>query len=112
VMTLATTACAVGFREWRRPGKHLVGHRAERDAEVGHQRVAALQENVLRLDIAVDDAVLVGVLERIGGLGRDPDSVAQRELMLTLDAVAVRQSRGEPGDRIHGWPLLGQLGGG
>ena len=33
-----------------------------RDAEVGDQRVAAEQQDVLRLDVAVDDAALVGVL--------------------------------------------------
>ena len=32
------------------------------DAEVGHQGVAVLEQDVLRLDVAVDDAVLVGVV--------------------------------------------------
>jgi hypothetical protein len=35
-----------------------------RDAEVGHQRLAFLQQDVLRLDIAMQDVAPVGVIER------------------------------------------------
>ena len=37
----------------------------ERDAEIGDERVAALQQNVFRLDVAVNHAEAVGVAERI-----------------------------------------------
>ena len=36
-----------------------------RDAEVGDERVRALREDVRRLDVAVDDAALVGEGERV-----------------------------------------------
>ncbi len=39
------------------------GDRA-RDAEVGDQRLTVLQQDVLRLDVAVNDALLVRVVER------------------------------------------------
>ena len=50
----------------------------------------ALQEDVLRLDVAVHDALLVRVLERIGDLARDPERVLDRELLLTVQSVAQR----------------------
>ena len=55
----------------------------ERDAEVGHQRAPVVQQDVLRLDVAVDHAVPVGVVERVGHLGarsgpRRPSGAASR----------------------------------
>ena len=42
------------------------------DAEVGDLHLAArIQENVLRLDVAVDDAVIVRVLQRLADLRHD-----------------------------------------
>jgi hypothetical protein len=41
-----------------------------------------MQQNVLRLDVAVDHALSVGVVEGVGGLPRDPERVGDRELPL------------------------------
>ena len=62
----------------------------QRDAEVGHQRVAVVQQDVLRLDVAVDDAVAVGVVERVGHFGGDADRVVHRQLLLAAEPVADR----------------------
>ena len=43
----------------------------EGDAEVGNQRVAALQQDILGLDIAVDHAAPVCVRQRVGDLAGD-----------------------------------------
>ena len=52
----------------------------ERDAEVGHQGRAVLQQDVLRLDVAVDHALAVGVVERGGDLAREPERLLHRQL--------------------------------
>ena len=52
----------------------------QRDAEVGHHRVAVVQQDVVGLDVAVDDALPVRVVERVGGLTRDPHRLVHREL--------------------------------
>ncbi len=49
----------------------------ERDAEVGHQRMTALQQNVLGLDVAVNHALRVRVAERVGDLARDANRVVR-----------------------------------
>ena len=64
-----------------------LGH-SERDAEVGHQRMAALKQDVLGFDIAVDDAVLVGVFEGVGRLGRDPNDVGDGKLAFPDEPMA------------------------
>ena len=62
----------------------------QRDAEVGHQGPAIVQQDVLRLDVAVDHAVAVGVVERPGDLGSDADRIADRELLLAVQPVPQR----------------------
>ena len=52
----------------------------ERDAEIGDQRVAALQQDVLRLDVAMDHAVRVRVVERVGHFAGDAHRVVDRQL--------------------------------
>ncbi len=64
-------------------------HRA-RDAEVGHQRVPALQQDVFRLDIAVNELVLVRIGQRIGHLARDAERLVHGQLPLPPQAVAER----------------------
>ena len=70
------------------------------DAEVGHQRVASAEENVLRLHIAVNHAVAMGVLETVGHFARDPERIGQRELPFALETSPERLSldvgHGEP----------------
>ncbi len=42
-----------------------------RDAEVGHDRLALFQQNVLRLDVPMNDLMPMGVVERAGdGCGK------------------------------------------
>ena len=74
-----------------------------RDAEVGHERGAvAGEQQVLGLDVAVDHAVPVGVLERPGGLGGDPERLVHRQLPLPPEPVAERLAL----DERHGEPEL------
>ena len=60
--------------------------RGEGDAEVGDQRAAVVQQDVLRLDVAMDDAVAVGVVEGAGDLGGDAHGVGDGELLLARRA--------------------------
>jgi hypothetical protein len=62
-----------------------------RDPEVGHERVAVVgEEQVLGLDVAVDDAVAMRVLERLRRLAGDTERVLDRELPLPPEPVAER----------------------
>ena len=62
----------------------------ERDAEVGHQCVPVLQQDVFGLDVAVDDALGVGMLQRVGDFTRDAQRVGNRQLSLAFEALAER----------------------
>ena len=66
------------------------GAGCQRDAEVGYQCAPVVQQDVLGLDVAMDHAVAVGVVEGGGHLGRDPDSIAHRELLFAVEPVAER----------------------
>ncbi len=46
----------------------------ERDPEIGEQRLPLLQQDVVRLEVAMDDALSVRVLQRAG----DPHGEAHR----------------------------------
>lgn len=56
------------------------------DAEVGDEGVSILQQNALRLGVAVDDALRVRVLERVGDLAGDLHGVGDGQLLLSLEA--------------------------
>ena len=54
----------------------------EGDAEVGDQGGPVLEQDVLRLDVAVDHALAVGVVQRGRDLPRQPQGLVHRELLL------------------------------
>ena len=62
----------------------------ERDAEVGDERLAVVQQDVLGLEVAMDDAVAVRVVERAGDRGGDADRFVDRELLLAIEPRAQR----------------------
>ena len=61
-----------------------------RDAEIGHPRVPAREQDVFRLDVAVNHLMGVGIAERIGHLAGDLQRWFERQLLLTSQAVAER----------------------
>ena len=91
-------------RELRgRPGLFLLRRlRGLGDTEVRHQDVAALvQQDVVRLDVAVDDLVAVRVGERVGHLARNTRRVADVELLLRLEQLAQRRTVDAPHDDVE-----------
>ena len=60
------------------------------DAEVGHDCGASREEHVVRLDVAMDDATLVGVLERARDVAEDANGVGDRERRLLRKAKSKR----------------------
>jgi hypothetical protein len=62
--------------------------RGEGDAEVGDEGAAVVQQDVLGLDVAVDDAALVGVVEGGCDFLGEADGVGDGELLLAGEAVA------------------------
>ena len=56
----------------------------EPDAEVGHQRRSVLEQDILRLDIPVDDALAMGVGEGARRFLRDPHRLFHRQLLLAV----------------------------
>ena len=65
------------------------------DTEIRDQRVPVTQQDVLRLDVAMDHAQPVGVAEGIGHLASDGDGVVDRELSFALEPVPQRLARHE-----------------
>ena len=59
----------------------------ECDTEVGHDGLAALDQDVARFDVAVDHSVFVGVLERTGDLRGKAHRLIHGKLLLTVDPV-------------------------
>ena len=59
--------------------------------------MAALQQDVLGLDVAMDDLAVVGVLEGFGGFADDPEGVLDGKLVLPHQPVA----KGLPLDERH-----------
>jgi hypothetical protein len=58
------------------------------DPEVGDYRLARLQKDVLRLEIAMDDSVLVRVGQSRENLLRNTNSFIDRELALAREPLA------------------------
>jgi hypothetical protein len=72
-----------------------------RDPKIGDQRVAILgQQQVLGFDVAVHDAMVMSILERLGRFTRNPQRVLHPELPLTPQPVpqrlALHEWHGEP----------------
>jgi hypothetical protein len=63
------------------PGQTLTTRctHSTRDAEVRDDRLASGKQHVLRLDVAVDDTIGVGVAERTRDLLGNPDRLVERE---------------------------------
>ena len=86
----------LGAHVVRRAERHAgLGHpgvarlaRRQRDAEVGHQRPAVVQEDVLGLDVPVNDLMAVRIVERRSHLRGDADRIGHGELLLPAQAVA------------------------
>jgi hypothetical protein len=75
---LRSTEVETRFRQPIAPGFR---HR-ERDAEVRHHRLALVQQDVLRLDVAVDDVMAMGVAQGVSDLAGDGQCIVERELSL------------------------------
>ena len=73
----------------------------ERDAEVGDHGLALVQQDVLRLDVAVDHALQVRVMERGGDLPDDADRLVDRELPLAGEPLPQRLARDEGHDVVE-----------
>ncbi len=64
---------------------HRLGH-----AEVGDERMVSADQHVVRLDIAVNDALLMGVGQRIYHVPQQADSLDHRQLPFTGELGAQR----------------------
>ena len=66
------------------------GAHGARDAEVGDQRVPVCEQDVLRLDVAMDDALRVRVVQGLGRPRARSERVVERELLLALEPLPQR----------------------
>ena len=84
-----------GLRQALAGGVHGSG-----DAEVGEHASLALEQDVLRLDVAMDDALPLGISQGVGYRPGDPQRIRQRELGLARQAaperLALHVGHGEP----------------
>jgi len=74
--------CAQSHAEGGEPGAPAGRGCGEcfRDAEVGHDGVAAREQHVVGLDVAVHEAVVVGVGQRVGHLAEESHRLSGRQL--------------------------------
>ena len=79
-----------GAEREARLGQFLTACCVERlgDAEVRHQSMPTGEEDVLGLDVAVNDAPIMRVLQRIRHLPGEDDRLIHRELRLSIEPVA------------------------
>jgi hypothetical protein len=72
------------------PGHPLAPGLAHRpgDAEIGQERMVLGQEDVLRLDVAMDQSLPMRVLEGVRHLTREADRLGQPELLLAREPFA------------------------
>ena len=73
----------------RHPGAAGLGH-GERDPEVRHQRLTGLEQDILRLDVAMDHAVAMGELERRRHRAGEGYRLFNAELFFPGELVAQR----------------------
>jgi hypothetical protein len=64
-----------------------------RDPEVGDHRVAALEQDVLRLDVTVKDALSMRVAQSFRNLARDAERLIQRKAAVPFQSFAQRFAR-------------------
>src|SRR5207237_10814527 len=60
----------------------------EGDAEIGDERLPVVQQDILGLDVTVDHAVPMRVVERGGDTAGDRDRVREWQLLLARESVA------------------------
>ena len=72
-----------------RCGQALIARlgQSDGDAEVGEQRLPIVQEDVLGLDVAMDDALPVCEVERAGDLSHDPNGLVDWQQFLSHEPV-------------------------
>jgi hypothetical protein len=59
----------------------------QRDPEIAHHRLARLKQDVLGFDVAMDHALRMRVVERLGHVGGDPHGLVHRKLVLSVQPV-------------------------
>jgi hypothetical protein len=64
------------------------GGERERDAEIGDERRTVVEENVLRLDVAMHYAVPMRVIQRARHFHGDPHRVGDGKLLLSIETLA------------------------
>src|SRR5678810_1261460 len=62
----------------------------KRDPEVSHHCLALVQQDVLRLDVAVNHSLPMGIVQRAGYLARDAHGIVDRELLLACQSCPQR----------------------
>jgi hypothetical protein len=57
------------------------------DPEIGHHGAAVVQQDVLGLDVPVDHALPMGVIQRVRHVAGDPDGLVDAELRFAIELV-------------------------
>ena len=73
----------------------------EGNAEVGDERGAIVQQNIFRLDVAMNDVLTMRVVERTRDFTRDANRVGNRQLSLAFQSCAQRFARYQRHDVIQ-----------